>query len=227
VSAGSKKAMIETSNVLGYICLMKDYRRALTHFQTVDPILYQAGKQFAPEIMLDFYRPDNYFERLCRSIVGQQLSTKAAATIWDRFQNLLSDSVVTPSQVVGLTHDQMRSAGLSNAKAKYVHGLATAVIHKQIDLEKLDAMTNEEVISELTQLKGIGFWTAEMFLMFTLGREDLFSTGDLGLKRAIEKLYGLTDPSVEELQSLAEKWSPYRTYACRILWQSLDNNPNS
>ena len=120
----------------------------------------------------------------------------------------------------------MRSVGLSNAKASYIRGIAEAVNSGETDLKAMETASEQEVITELTKLKGVGVWTAEMFLMFTLGREDLFSTGDLGLKRAIEKLYQVTDPSDDELLKISEIWSPYRTYACRILWESLDNNPS-
>ena len=206
---------------------MKNYKKALIHFQTSDPILYKAAQAFDPKEMFDHSPTDNYFERLCRNIAGQQLSVKASQTIWGRFLDLLPNEKFEPQNILAIEHDSMRSAGLSNAKANYIRGIAEAVLNKEIDLDNLDNLTDDLVIKEMTKLKGIGVWTAEMFLMFTLGREDLFSTGDLGLKRAIEKLYQIDDPSADEMISLAQKWSQYRTYACRILWESLDNSPNT
>lgn len=203
---------------------MKAHQKALAHFAKVDKTLYQTALRYEVDNIFVIESHTNYFERLCRSITGQQLSTKAADTIWKRF-SLLANNQIEPKIILALGHDQLRGAGLSNAKAKYVHGLAEAVEAETIDLEKLAQQTNQEVIQELTKLKGIGVWTAEMFLMFTLGREDLFSLGDLGLRRAIEKLYQIKDPTTDYLTELSSKWSPYRTYACRILWENLDNNP--
>ena len=118
---------------------------------------------------------------------------------------------------------KIRDAGLSWAKVKYLKDLADKVKNKVIHLEKLDTLSNEEVITELTKVKGIGPWTAEMFLMFTLGREDVFSHGDLGLKNAIKKLYGFKkDPTRKQVEKIIARWTPYKTYACRILWKSLE-----
>ncbi len=165
---------------------------------------------------------DNYFASLCELIISQQLSVKVSDVIYNRFKRLLDD-VIEPERVHTLSVEELRALGISNAKAKYILDLADKVITKQVHLESLKDMTEQEVIDELTKVKGIGRWTAEMFLMFSLGREDLFSTGDLGLKRAIEKLYQIKDPTVEKLLEISENWKPYRTYACRILWNSLDN----
>lgn len=198
--------------------------KILRHFEENDPVLHAAAKMHGIS-ELGGIEAERFYERLCRAIVGQQLSVKAAATIWGRFEELLGEAGLHPEVVLELAHDEMRGVGLSNAKARYVHGLADAVVNKEIELEKLVEMENEAVVSELIKLKGIGQWTAEMFLMFTLGREDVFSVGDLGLRRAMEKLYGLENPSDGELVRMAEKWSPYRTYACKVLWDSLDNVP--
>lgn len=197
----------------------------MAHFKQVDPLLYNTALRHSPDELFRFEKHQNNFERLCRSIIGQQLSTKAAGAIWQRFKALLPDNQITPSAVLTLGHDSLRQAGLSNAKARYVQGLADAAINDQVDFNKLVHLTDDEIKTQLIQLKGVGLWTIEMFLMFTLHREDIFSAGDLGLKRAIEKLYNLENPSNQELIVLAQKWSPYRTYACRILWASLDNNP--
>lgn len=204
---------------------MKDHDLALKHFEQTDLLLYQTAQKYDQQTMFSLTPSINYFDRLSRAIVGQQLSTKAAATIWGRFVNLMPNQELNPQAILQLEHQTLREAGLSNAKANYVRGLAEAVLNQTIDLTTLDQLNDSEIISQLTQIKGIGVWTAEMFLMFTLGRPDVFSLGDLGLKRAIEKLYQLDNPSSEQLTEISLPWSPYRTYACRILWQSLDNNP--
>ena len=200
-------------------------KKVLNHFKKVDPVLYAMAVKFDPKEVFAFEKHTNYFERLCRAIAGQQLSVKASATIWGRFEKLLKGKELTPENVLKIKHEDMRGAGFSNAKVKYIHAMAEAIINGEVKIDGLAEMADEEVAAELIKLKGVGQWTAEMFLMFTLGREDLFSAGDLGLRRAMERLYGLTDPSEEELIKMAEKWAPYRTYACLVLWESLDNNP--
>lgn len=200
--------------------------QVLTHFRSSDPILYQVAVRIEPERLLRTAEERDLFRDLCREIIGQQLSTKAASTIYSRFEALFPGNLITPEVLATLSIEQLRAVGLSNAKAKYVLGIADAVISKTINIHSLHELDDELVITELTKLKGVGTWTAEMFLMFTLGRPDVFSVKDLGLKRAIERLYNLSNPTAEEMLSLAANWSPYRTYACRVLWQSLDNNPN-
>lgn len=213
-------------------------KQILDHFQRVDPVLHQAAIKYEIDLG-EPYPAEQYFERLCRAIVGQQLSVKAAATIWSRFEALVQNQsrdmpqaqhdpgiFLSPELVNKVKHDDMRGVGLSNAKARYVLGMAEMIIKKEIVLDRLAELEDDEIIGELTKIKGIGKWSAEMFLMFTLGRTDLFSVGDLGLRRAMERLYELDNPSEEELITLASKWSPYRTYACRVLWETLDNQPN-
>ena len=200
-------------------------KKILDHFKKVDSVMHEAAGKF--RVTLPPPLPsDQYFERLCRAIVGQQLSTKAVATIWGRFEELADGEKIEPRIILAIEHERMRGAGLSNAKANYVRGIAEAFLEEDISFEKLGELENEAVVEELTKLKGVGRWTAEMFCMFTLGREDLFSVGDLGLRRAMERMYGLDDPSEADLIEIAERWSPHRTYACRVLWESLDNNPD-
>lgn len=201
-------------------------KKILEHFKKVDPILYKAAVD-ADFMKMDFFGDENvnHFEKLCRAIVGQQLSVKAAATIYSRFEELIGKGMVTPEKILAAEEQKMRDAGMSWAKIKYVKDLAQKVLDKELHLESLSVMSDEEIVKELTAVKGIGQWTAEMYMMFTLGRPDIFSVGDLGLRRAMEKLYGLEKPSNEALIEMAKKWSPYRTYACRVLWESLDNAP--
>jgi DNA-3-methyladenine glycosylase II len=196
------------------------------HFKSVDPVLAKALETIG-EIPPVTKKGDSrdHFTALCESIVSQQLSVKVADVIWKRFTTLMHDDV-NPEVVVQTPDQLLRDQGLSWAKIKYVKDLAQKVIEKELLLEELESLENEEVIIALTKVKGIGRWTAEMFLMFALARPDVFSMGDLGLKRAIQKLYKLeNEPTEIELTELTAKWSPYRTYASRILWRTLDNEP--
>ncbi len=207
------------------------------HFQRVDPLLAEALLRIGdiPPITKKGSSADHFTE-LCASIISQQLSVKVADVIWTRFVHLFSNAQdwkkgdpepsLDPQELLSIPDQVVRDQGISWAKIKYCKDLATKVINQEIHLESLDALSNDEVITELTTVKGIGRWTAEMFLMFALGRPDVFSTGDLGLKRAIQKLYTLeSEPTESELIELTQKWSPYRTYASRILWRVLDNEP--
>ena len=179
---------------------------------------------------LDVLKPEldsnQYFLKLTRAIVGQQLSVKVADVIIKRFEALFKGEKITPQGILQLEDQAMRDIGMSWAKVKYVKDLALKTAEKQIAFDKLPQMDDESVIAELIKVKGIGRWTGEMFLMFTLGREDLFSFGDLGLRRAIEKIYELEkDAHIDEIKPFVEKWKPYRTYAALALWHSLDNKP--
>ena len=193
------------------------------HFKKSDAILYAALEQSGGLEKLSLRNTSDYFVALCDEIVSQQLSGRVATVIFSRFKKLFINEEITAKAVLQLTHEELRAVGMSNAKAKYIKDLARKVHTKEIDLESLSLLANDQVITELTKIKGIGRWTAEMFLMFTLGREDIFSHGDLGLRNAIKKLYRLEDPTKDEVEGITIKWSPYRTYACRILWRSLDN----
>lgn len=162
------------------------------------------------------------FYDVLESIVSQQLSIKAADTIFKRFLALLPEQF-TPEDVYALTHEQLRSVGLSNNKAIYVHALAHEVVMNAFEMDTLHQVSDEEVIVQLTRIKGIGRWTAEMMLIFALGRPDVFSVGDLGLRAAVEKLYGIERTKLKEIEELSQQWKPYRSYASRWLWKSLDN----
>ncbi len=165
---------------------------------------------------------------LCGSIMSQQLSTKVAKVIHKRFMNLF-DRDPRPEDILAVPLETLRSIGLSHAKTNYVHNVARFSIEKGIHFDKLSQMTNEEVIAYITQIKGVGQWTAEMLLMFALGREDIFCIDDLGIQNAMRKIYKLEGLEKKEfreaLQRISEKWSPYRTYACMYLWRWKDNSP--
>lgn len=170
-------------------------------------------------------RPDPY-EALARAICGQQLSTKAAASIWGRVIGLFGDRTPKATEIIAADPQELRDAGLSWAKVAYLRDLAEHVEDGDIDLDRLPQLADEEVVEELTAIKGIGRWTAEMFLIFHLGRPDVLSTGDLGIRRGAQIAYGLDQlPEPDELERMAEPWRPHRTIACLYLWRSLDNAP--
>ena len=197
------------------------YEDALKHFKKVDPLLYEVAESIDP-IVLE--KTSESFVRLVRAIVGQQLSVKAASTIVGRFEKLFKKKI-NAVDILKLKDDDIRACGISYPKIKYIKDLSEKVHTKELILESFENADEETIIENLTKVKGIGIWSAEMFLMFALAKPDVFSVGDLGLKNAMIKLYGLKNPSKEKLIKISQKWSPYRTYACRILWQSLDNAP--
>ena len=141
--------------------------------------------------------------------------------IFERFKNLFPKKQITATYLIGIKQEALRAIGMPNSKAQFLLDLAQKVENKEISFAKLQKLDDEGVIRELVQVKGIGPWTAEMFLIFSLGREDVFSFGDLGLKNAIKKIYGLTNATNADIAKIVIKWSPYKSYACRILWKSL------
>lgn len=166
---------------------------------------------------------------LCASIMSQQLSTKVAAVIHGRFLDLYGGKEPTPEQIIATPPPTLRAIGLSNAKTAYVQNVARFAIEQGMDHKKLGKMDNEQVIEYLTQIKGVGRWTAEMLLMFAMGREDVFAADDLGIQNAMIGLYKLdrADKKIfrEKMLTISQKWSPYRTYACLYLWRWKDNVP--
>lgn len=165
---------------------------------------------------------EDLFEDLVYSVVSQQLSDKAAATIFSRFKKLFAKLPVNAAEIVRLPREKVREAGISYSKADYIIGIGKAVVEKRLDLAGLVKLEDEEVVMELTKLKGVGRWTAEMFLIFSLGREDVFSLGDLGLRTAVAKLYGVSRENLAAIEEISKRWSPYRSWACRYLWRSLE-----
>ena len=194
---------------------------ALRHFKKVDPLLFGRAKKARLE-PLSPRKPSEYFTSLCKEIIGQQLSGKVAKAIFKRFKGVFPGNRITVAGAFKLTEKQLRSTGMSWSKAGFIKDLAGKVASKQVNLKGLAKLGDQEVASELSKVKGIGPWTCEMFLMFTLGREDVFSHGDLGLRKAIVSLYSIENPSKEVVEKLSAKWSPYRTYACLALWNAVD-----
>ncbi len=187
-----------------------------------DPVIKTLVKKYGPPNFLD--REEPLFESLLGSIISQQLSTKAADTIYKRFLALFKGRVPTPRQILNMDKEKIRGAGISYMKISYLKDIAKTFDAKLIDEEKIKKMDDAEVMAELIKLRGVGKWTAEMILIFNLKRPDIFSAGDFGLRRAIRLLYGITGE--KEILKLSEKWKPNRSLACWYLWQSLDNTPN-
>lgn len=191
--------------------LSKD-KKLLRVIQTVEP--YQLKKR------------RNICLRLCASIMSQQLSTRVAEVIFKRFLELYEGNEPTPQQIVATPFEKLRAIGLSNAKVNYVQNVAQYIIEQNADDKMLYKMTDEEVIAFLTPIKGVGRWTVEMLLMFTLGREDVFAVDDLGIQQAMTRIYNLdaTDKKAmkEKMMKISAKWAPYRTYACFYLWKYKD-----
>jgi DNA-3-methyladenine glycosylase II len=171
-------------------------------------------------------RPEDAYGALLRAIVGQQLSVAAARTIYGRFTDLFGGKTPTPEELLEVDADTLRGVGFSRAKANYVRSLAEHIISGELELDRLDELPDEEVARELIAVKGLGQWSVDMFLIFHLGRPDVLPVGDLGVRRAVERLYGLEAlPSAAELEALGERWRPYRSLASLYLWESLDNAP--
>jgi DNA-3-methyladenine glycosylase II len=173
-------------------------------------------------------RPDDHYGALVRAIVGQQLSTKAARTIYLRLCERYGGRTPTPAELLADDLDALRlAAGLSRAKASYLKSLAEHVVSGELELERFDEMPDEQIAAELIAVKGLGQWTVDMYLMFHLGRPDVLPVGDLGIRRAVERAYGLPGlPDAAQLTEIGEPWRPHRTLACRYLWRSLDNEPS-
>ena len=169
--------------------------------------------------------------RLMASIMSQQLHTKVAKVIFHRFLQLFGEEEPTPQQVLATETETLRAIGLSYAKIKYIQNVALFCIENNIDDTKLLTMGNEEIIDLLTQIKGVGRWTVEMLLMFSLGREDVFSVDDLGVQNAMKKIYNIKAENKKEVKQkmvkISARWKPYRTYACMHLWQWKDNKPDA
>jgi DNA-3-methyladenine glycosylase II len=176
-------------------------------------------------VKLKFHK--NICLRLCASIMSQQLSTKVAKVIFHRFLDLYRGREPTPKQIVDTPFEKLRGIGLSNAKALYVLNVAHFALEHGLEDKKIRKMNNEDIVEMLTQIKGVGKWTVEMLLMFTLGREDVFAVDDYGIQVAMKKLYRLDDSDKkafkEKMLKISSKWSPYRTYACLHLWQWKDS----
>jgi DNA-3-methyladenine glycosylase II len=200
-----------------------DYARARRVLLRRDPVLAALIRQYGPCRLGDALRVD-HFSALVRAIIFQQLSTKAASTIHGRLLALLRDGQVSPEAVAAISEQQFRAAGISRQKVLYLRDLCAKISSGAVQLDAVEALDDEDVIAALTTVKGIGRWTAEMFLMFRLQRPDVLPVGDLGILTAVQRAYGLRKrPTPDRLRRLGEAWKPYRSVACWYLWRSLDN----
>ncbi|HEY3092574.1 MAG TPA: DNA-3-methyladenine glycosylase [Vicinamibacterales bacterium] len=201
-----------------------DYSKARRLLARRDPVLRDLMRVHGP-CGLAARQHTNPFKALARAIVGQQLSAKAAATIFSRFEALY-DAFPTPAQVLATPDERLRAVGLSSQKLGYVRDLCRRIEEGQLPLEVLERMEDEAIIEALTQVKGVGRWTAEMFLIFRLQRPDVLPVGDLGIVKAVQRAYKLRKaPSPDRLTRIGEAWRPYRSVACWYLWASLNNDP--
>jgi DNA-3-methyladenine glycosylase II len=170
----------------------------------------------------------NYYQELVDSIISQQLSVKAARAIEQRFQDMFGGHFPSPEEILTKDLEELRGIGFSYAKGRYVQDLAQKIIDGQVKFDTIDSLTNDEVITELTAVKGIGEWTAHMFLMFCMGRSDVLPVGDLGVRNGVKALYGFENaPSPDDVRDIATNndWHPYESIASWYVWQSLDNAP--
>lgn len=190
-----------------------------------DPVLARLIKVHGPCGLAAAQRAD-HFTAIVRAITGQQLSTKAASTIFARLVALMPGGQVTPEGLAAVSDEQLRAVGMSRQKIAYFRDLAAKVMSGEVPLDLLDAMSDDEVIASLTRIKGIGRWSAEMFLMFRLHRPDVLPVDDLGIVNAVRNVYGLRKrPTADRIRKLGEAWKPYRSVASWYLWRSLDNEP--
>lgn len=197
-------------------------KRALTHLRLADPrlagVIDRVGR-----FRMQYREPG--FDTLVRSIVYQQVSGKAAATVYARLAEAAGPAGVTPRALLRLTPEQLRAVGLSGQKTSYLKDLAASTASRRLRFDRLPALPDEDVIGQLTQVKGIGVWTAQMFLMFGLRRRDVLPTGDLGIRKAMMQIYQLpASPPPAEMERIAQPWRPYASIACWYLWRSLDGD---
>ena len=202
-----------------------NFQKAADYLSANDPILATVIKD-AP--LPAFVPHKNYYQELVESIISQQLSVKAAATILKRFKELYSSGFPMPEDILATDIETLRSVGVSRQKASYIQDLATKVLDGSVQFEHLDTLTNEEIIKELVQVKGIGVWTIHMFLMFCMGRLDVLPTGDLGVKNGMYAVYSLAEkPTPQDMEMIAinNNWHPYESVASWYMWHYLDNAP--
>lgn len=204
-----------------------DYARARRVLMRRDPVIKALIREHGACGLATSQHTDP-FKALVHAIMAQQLSIKAAATIAQRFDALFGGTFPAPAQVLAKSDAELRSVGLSGMKASFMKDLSRRVVDGSLRLKDLDAMADEEVIGALTAVRGIGRWTAEMFLMFRLHRPDVLPVDDLGIVRAMQRAYGMRkEPSKQRMAKIGDVWRPYRSVACWYLWASLDNKPLS
>ena len=197
---------------------MKTVKKANTVLQK-DPVMRRLIKQHS---LSSLEKKTNFFAALTYEIIGQQLSGKVARIIYKRFLDLFGKKLPEPKQILKINDTKLRSCGCSWAKVKYLKSLAECINNGQLNLKSLHKLPDKEVYEQLLKVKGIGPWTAEMFMIFTLQRPDVFSVGDLGLRTAIARLYGVRRDKLKKIEKISGRWQPFRSFACRYLWKSID-----
>jgi DNA-3-methyladenine glycosylase II len=203
-------------------------RKAVAALREADPVMARLIDEHGTAVRRDMRRerPGDPYGALLRSVVSQQLSTRAASTIYGRMMDIFGGHVPTPKQLLAADPEEIRAAGLSRPKIAYLRDLAQHVEDGTLELDRLDELPDEEVSAQLTAVKGLGQWTADMFLMFHLRRPDVLPVGDQGIRRAVQVQYRMRKlPDPKRLEKVARPWRPYRTLACLYLWSSLDNVP--
>jgi DNA-3-methyladenine glycosylase II len=201
------------------------HRVKIAHLKKSDPILKVAIEEIKLREFAGRADARGYFEALVEAIVSQQLSIKAADTIFARFAALAPGRTFpTPREILKMPAAKMRTCGLSKMKVSFIKDLAKKTLNGSLDFKTIDVLSDEEVIEHLTSVKGIGRWTAEMFLIFSLRRDDVFSYGDLGLRNAMQRIYKMKKPPTpRQAETITARWKPYRSIGSRYLWASLDN----
>ena len=202
---------------------MANYRASITHLKRTDPVLARIIEEVGP-CRIRVTTDGTHFMALTRSIVFQQLSGKAASTILGRFNALYPNGHPTPEAVLATSDEALRAVGLSRQKIGYMRDLSSKVQSGELPLDEVEQMSDDDLIAHLVQVKGIGRWTAQMFLMFRLGRRDVLPELDLGIQNAVQKAYRKRKrPTPKELQKIGAKWRPHASVACWYLWRSLEN----
>jgi 3-methyladenine DNA glycosylase/8-oxoguanine DNA glycosylase len=202
---------------------MANYRSSVTHLKRSDPVLARLIEAVGP-CRMQLRTEGTHYEALTRSIVFQQLSGKAASTILGRFNALYPNQTPAPELVLATTDEQLRAVGLSRQKIGYMRDLSSKILSGELPLDAVDSMSDDELIAHLVQVKGIGKWTAQMFLMFRLGRLDVLPELDLGIQNAVKKAYRMRKrPTPKQLEKIGAKWRPHASVASWYLWRSLEN----
>lgn len=200
----------------------KDFRKAISHLRK-DSLMENLIKEYEIDEWGKY--GSSLFVDIIDAIISQQLSSKASHSISKRLKDFFNNKTINPSDILKESSEKLRACGLSLAKVSYIQGLAKAVNERKLDLEKLTELSDEQVKTELTRIRGIGRWTAEMILLFSFQRPDIFSLGDLGLRTAVSKLYKIDRNNLKKIEEISLAWSPYRSFASRYLWRSLSKKP--